>query len=107
MRISFLRTGGVAGMRLSATFEPGSLPTVAEREIEQLLEQAGFFDLRPKRRPPVPDAFTYEVTVEHGGRRHTVRVGEGAAPESLLPLLDRLTEEARRLRASAGAPGGG
>ena len=96
MKIHFARTGGFAGMRTEATFDTATLPEETARELEALVAEACFFDL--PETPPAsfsPDTFQYVVTVENDDRRHTVRTGEGAAPDALQPLLRRLTVLAR------------
>lgn len=68
--------------------------------LEALLEQAGFFDLPPRiaQGKEGVDRFQYLVTVEHGDRKHTVALSEEAMPESLQPLMRRLSLLARRFR---------
>ncbi len=97
MRITFSRTGGFAGVKLAATFEPGRLSAEVIVEIEQLAQQADFFALPPQiaSSSGSADRFVYCLTIEDTGRSHSVQVGEGAAPESLKPLLHRLLDLVR------------
>lgn len=98
MRILFERSGGFAGMRLTASMDTGSLPDEEAQELEDLVNAAGFFDLPAQiaGQSSGADQFRYKLTVEDGGRRHTVEVGETAVPDPLRPLLQRLTAAARR-----------
>jgi hypothetical protein len=97
MRIQFERTGGFAGMRTAATIDTNSLSPGDRQELQQLVEAAGFFKLPPEvaGRPQRADQFQYKLTVESEGQQHTVEVGEASAPESLRPLLRKLTALAR------------
>lgn len=98
MRISFLRTGGFAGLKLQANFEPGALAPEVEEEVRRLADQAGFFDLPDEltARSPGADRFGYQISIEDGDRSHAVRIAEAAAPPPLKALLDRLTKLAQQ-----------
>lgn len=104
MRIEFERSGGVAGLRLSATIESDSLSNQEADELCKLVEDAGFFDLPADITSPKaqPDQFVYAVTVETEARRHSVRVDDSAAPARLQPLLDWLSRAVRRSRRREG-----
>lgn len=104
MRIEFERSGGVAGLRLSATIESDSLPNQEADDLCKLVEDAGFFDLPADITSPKaqPDQFVYAVTVETEARRHTVRVDDSTAPARLQPLLDWLSRAVRRSRRRGG-----
>ena len=100
MRIRFERTGGFAGFSLRATLDSESLTPEQIEELERLLDQSRFFELpvELEAREPAADRFQYLLTVEHGGRAHTVRAADAAAPDSLRPLLDWLSAAARARR---------
>ena len=98
MRVSFERTGGFAGMRMTAALDSDSLSPDEQRDLRDMIETAGFFQLPKRIIAPTPgaDRFIYRVTVEAEGQRHTVEMGEAAIPPPLRPLLERLTTAARR-----------
>lgn len=99
MRIEFERSGGVAGMRLSLSIDTDTLPEEEADAIEDLVDRSDFFALSEQTEAvSTPDAFTYRVTVEAEGRRHTVTTTDIGAPASLTPLLERLESRARRTR---------
>ena len=102
MRISFERTGGVAGMSIAATIDTEALPAHNAQELLRLVDAASFFDLPATIRMPAQgaDQFHYKLTVEDEARRHTVEVGDAAAPAALQPLLRQLTILARQPRDS-------
>ncbi len=102
MRIYFERTGGVAGMRLTATVNTDTLPPEEARDLRKMVDDARFFELPAKIATPArgADQFHYRLTVEVDARRHTVEMGEAAAPVTLRPLLRQLTAVARSARGS-------
>ena len=102
MRIQFDRTGGFAGLRMAATLETESLPPDEAQSLLDLVKAARFFDLPAVIEPPPAgaDQFKYKLTIEAEGRRHTVEMGDASAPETLQPLLRRLTVLARSPRQS-------
>jgi len=98
MRISFERTGGFAGIRLTTIVDPATLPIEEANHLRQLVEAADFFHLPATIISPTPqaDRFQYRLTVEEKGRQHTVKVSEQAAPDALKPLIEWLVDAARR-----------
>ena len=100
MRIEYERTGGFAGMRLAATIDTATLPADQAGALHSAVEAAHFFDLpaRIPSRSGVADQFLYHVAIEDVGKRHTVDVGETAAPPALQALLQQLTQLAQSAR---------
>ena len=96
MRIEFERTGGFAGVRLTAALEIGALAPAEAADLERLVAAAGFFELpaalTAARRQP--DRFHYRLSVTAGGRKHAVEVDEEALPPTLRPLVEKLTAAA-------------
>ena len=102
MHIHFERTGGFAGLRLIATVHTESLSPEEARELHEMVDAAGFFDLPAALTTARPgaDRFQYRLTVESGARQHTIETNDGSAPQALQPLLRRLTAIARSPSAS-------
>jgi len=97
MEIRFERSGGFAGMTVSTELRTDSLSAEEAKEICDLVEDAGFFDLPSSTDPGTgADRFSYEITITDGERSHTVRTDDDTAPPALVPLLDRLSRAARR-----------
>jgi hypothetical protein len=95
MRITFERTGGLAGLRISKTVDTESLPGPDREGLEKTVEVSGFFDLPPVLKAAGAegnDRFQFRITIDKGDRQHTVQLSEAAMPERLRPLLDRLRE---------------
>lgn len=97
MRIYFRRSGGFHGMRLQATVDTASLSTAEAEALEQMLEDANFFEAPSDlMSQDAPDRFTYELTVIDEQERHTVVFSEETTPEEFEALLRHLTRIARR-----------
>ena len=97
MRILFERTGGFANIRFAGNFDLDSLPEDVAGQLSELLDQADLKDLPEELEgdSPVPDQFNYSITVITHSWQRTVRTGDRSAPESLRPLLQKLTELTR------------
>jgi hypothetical protein len=99
-RIKYERTGGFAGMRFRADFEPNELPEEQARSLLDLLDDMDFYDLPSQLMSDssMPDQFTYEITVQTEKWEHTVIAGDASAPEKmqeLIQLLDRIARGKR------------
>lgn len=96
MRIYFERTGGFTGMSLRTAVDTAALPEEDARSLLQLVDETQFFELPAELDGDGGvDAFNYTLTVETDDRRHTVHTSEMDAPDTLQPLLRRLTVLAR------------
>ena len=97
MRIDFVRSGGFAGILLSARIDLEKLSPDESATLERLINEANFFDLPEQIKPasPMPDRFEYQVTVSSAQRTHTVMVSESLVTDQLRPLLEYLTDLAR------------
>jgi hypothetical protein len=98
MHIQFERTGGFAGMRLTATIDSDTISPDDAGTLRDLIHAASFFDLpiKSQKAPSGADRFQYKLMVEIDNRRHAIEIDESAVPPSLRPLLNWLTEKAKR-----------
>lgn len=78
----------------------GDPPADEARRLEAMLEQAALSSLpeRGAEPPSGADRFHYRIVVETEGRAHTIEMGESALPTSLRPLIEWLTQAARKSR---------
>jgi hypothetical protein len=98
-KIFFERSGGFMGRKVTATLDLNELPNEQAEALEEMLDEADFFELPADlTRPPMPDAFTYTITVSSEARQHSVRVTDTTAPDDLRPLLEELNKQARMQR---------
>jgi hypothetical protein len=97
MRITFSRSGGVAGVRLRTTVSEDDLSAPHAAKLRRLVKAAECFRLPQQLAadPKQPDRFQYELTLEDGGQRHAIIIDEEAATPALLKLLEWLTGIAR------------
>jgi hypothetical protein len=98
MKIEFERTGGFAGLALKKVIDLDKLPPEDANKLNQLIEASDFFKLPEAitASGPGADRFHYTVTVDTGGKKHTVDVDEAAIPPKLKPLLQWLTAAASK-----------
>jgi len=97
MRIQFERSGGFAGMRITATIDTDSLSPDDAKSLREMVDASDFFNLPSTIRSPssTADSFQYKVIIEDQGRKHMVEAGDQAVPPTLKPLLRRLEILAR------------
>lgn len=97
-RIKYERTGGFAGMRISADFKPDDLPDEQIRPLLDLLDDMDFDELPEQliNDSSKSDQFTYQITVETKKWEHTVITGDASAPEKLQELVKLLDRIAKR-----------
>jgi hypothetical protein len=98
-KILFERTGGFMGRKVSLSIDIDDLPEEQADLLDDLLDEADFFDLPVDlTKPAIPDAFTYNITVFDDDEQHSVRCSDTTAPEDLRPLLEELSKQARMRR---------
>ena len=97
MHIEFLRSGGFAGISLTAKLDLQNLSTDESAILEKQINESNFFDLQEliKSAAPMPDGFEYQLTISSLERTHTVTVSESLITAQLRPLIDHLTDLAR------------
>jgi hypothetical protein len=100
MKIQFQMEGGLAafpGLSKPVTLDLQQMPQEEAARWEQLVQAARFFD-RPAvvgaPRPGAADYRRYTITVEEGGRRHTVQLTDPVSDPDLHALLDALKQAA-------------
>ena len=106
MRIEIERTGGFAGLSMTAAVDIDDLPAEEAAVLHAALAAARFFELpaRIEGDAPGADRFHYQLTVIEPDRRHTIQAGESALPAALRPLVDVVWATACRERGTDPAP---
>ncbi|WP_428338704.1 protealysin inhibitor emfourin [Mycobacterium sp.] len=91
VHIDYRRSGGLAGIDMTASVDSGDLPSEDGTIIADLLaDTPGVQD----RAAAMPDAFSYELTLTDGTRTRTCRWQEPEIPDAVRPLLAALTARA-------------
>ncbi len=97
MRVFFQMSGGAGffpGLGGPCTIDIEALEGEDRSALKQLVEETRFFEL--PARIPAPRGFsdlrTYEITIEDGGRQHTVAVCDPIIPRAMHRLIIRLRE---------------
>ncbi len=93
MRISFERTGGLAGMKLQRVIDSKDLLPADAKRLAALLKRSRFFDLPPELECASPgmDRFHYRLTVENDEGTRTVEASDASIPDEMRPLIDWLS----------------
>jgi hypothetical protein len=96
-RIKFERTGGFAGMTIARDLKIDDLSQEQAERLKELLDDMDFSELteRTMGARPMPDQFTYVITVETKHREYTVVTGDASADEKMQELLKLLNRLAR------------
>lgn len=89
MKVSVVQGGGLAGLVRTTSVDSDSMPADQAAAFEDAVGRAGAFDLPATLGSSVarPDEFIYEVTVDDGRRRHTVRARRDALSAGLRSLI--------------------
>ena len=106
MRIEFSQTGGIGyfpGLNKPVTVEVDHLDKEEAEELKRLVEAARFFDLPAAIGAPARGAADYQqyiLTVEDGGRQHTVRVLVPVEDVALQELVRAVQKHVKAARAA-------
>jgi hypothetical protein len=107
MHIELKTEGGVAyfpGLAAPTVIDTAQLPESEARELEKLVEAARFFDRTVGEPAPTrgaADYRTYSITIEKGGRRHTLRTTDVTSDPGLKALVAFLRAKEREVRSKA------
>jgi hypothetical protein len=90
MDITVRRTGGFAGIARTARVRTDDVDPAAADELRALVREADLAAV--KSAPSGADRFQYEIHVRDGGREQRAIVHDGAMPEPVRRLVDRVQE---------------
>ena len=95
-KIIFKKSGGITGREVESTIDLNEMPDHESQELMRMISETNFFKI-PQNLISTgsPDEFEYTVTLEAGNSHHTIHTSDSSAPESLRPLLDKLSRLAR------------
>jgi hypothetical protein len=114
MHVEFATSGGFAyfpGLARPVVIEASQLPEEEARQLEDLVAASHFFDLPEPTAstlcPSSPDCRQHTITIEKGGRCHTLIINEPIEDSGIKQLVSFLEAQvkAARAKARAAAPG--
>lgn len=106
MRIEFKTEGGFAylpGLNKPVTIDSDDLPEQEAGELQQMLQEARFFELPKtagKMSPQAADFKQYKVTIKDKKGKHTVQLTDMTDDPHLQKLLSFLKTKASQARAA-------
>lgn len=95
--ISFTRSGGFAGRTNQAEIDSTELDDAEAGELRHMIVHSGFFEVLALNSQVLhmPDQFSYEITIEHGGKKRTLELNDTNVPDHLRPLINHLVRASR------------
>jgi len=102
-KIYFKKTGGFMGREVESDIDLNEMPDNEAQDIQRMIMDANFFST-PQNLIDASkhDEYEYTVTVDAGNSHHTVHTSDSSAPESLRPLLERLSTLAKAGSSNSG-----
>jgi hypothetical protein len=95
-RIIFKKTGGLLGREVESDIDLNQLPGDEAQEIQRLILESNLFNIpQTLIEPARHDEYEYTITVDAGNSHHTVQTSDSTAPESLRPLINKLSTLAK------------
>ncbi len=90
--VRYRRTGGFAGMTLTAEAQLDQLPD----DLRSVLHETDLNAVASGSPPPGADRFQHELVVERPDGEQRAVIGDHELPDDLKPLLDWLVAHGRR-----------
>lgn len=101
-KIIFKRSGGIIGREVESNIDLNEMPDHESQELMRLISETNFFKIPQNMiSTGTPDEYEYTVTVEAGNTHHTIHTSDSSAPDSLRPLLDKLSLLARETKSDS------
>lgn len=97
MKVQLSRTGGIAGITMSAAVEAAELPAEHQQIVGELIrdEIASVEDQKTAHPANLgADRFTYQLDVDDGHRTRNFNWVDPQIPDQVRPLLDTLMKRA-------------
>ena len=92
MQIDFASSGGFANLQLTYRGDTNTMPEKEAKELAELIESSGVFDLEQDEVNPSvtvgrADVISYRLTLSEGTRQTTLWLNDMTAPATVRPLL--------------------
>ena len=94
MKIEIKRSGGIAGLNSIFLIDQTTATAAEVNEIERLINKSRFFELPTEipNRKHGADYYTYDISIEVSGKKHTIRTTDFSIPQSLKSIVNRTIE---------------
>lgn len=86
MKVSYERSGGFAGITITAEVDSSTLTTKQADELKELVEKAFPPDQLKNKKATMPDQFDYEFTVTDAGKTRTRQVNDESITDEIRTL---------------------
>ncbi len=91
MRISFLQTGGIAGVHRACHIDPAELSKDESAILLAMVRHSGLLNCDSVEEPSDgKDVFHYKIRIQDDGQWHQVRFDDLSMPSNFRPLCDYL-----------------
>jgi len=95
MKITFLQSGGFAGMLKGCTIDATDLAPDERQELESLVAASGLSESLERFSSTGRDLRQYEIVIERGTAVQRIICDDHSAPEAIRPLVAFLSARAR------------
>ncbi len=96
MRVRHERSGGFAGITVTAEVDSATLTTKEAKELKELVAQAFPADQPKKKKATMPDQFDYEFVIEDEGKPRKYLVNEETLTAAMRALSKWLIATAQK-----------
>jgi hypothetical protein len=97
MKIKFRQSGGYAGLRMGCDLDTDLLSTDEATKLASLVKNSDIMRSKSSRSKNTADVISYQITIETNDGTHQIAFDDLTLPDSAIPLLDYLQNQAQVL----------
>ena len=86
MKVHYERSGGFAGITITAEVDAATLTTNQADELKELVEKAFPLDHLKNKKATMPDQFNYEFIITDAGKTRTWQINDEAITDEIRTL---------------------
>ena len=90
MKIKYIKSGGFAGLMKKVEIDTTDISKDESEFFNTIIDTTDFFNYQTKDTEPMPDMEQIFISVEKGGKTHTVQLNALNIPEQFKPLIEKL-----------------
>lgn len=95
MKVTFVQSGGVAGLVKGCDLDTATLPKEAGEELERLARASNLPKSGQYLSDTARDLFTYEITLDDGKAKTAVVLDDSTVPATAKPLVAFVKKHAK------------